>query len=138
MRTPFEQVNAAVTVDKTLGTAFTVVKEVSEKLDLLEYLALNMESIVRAASVSQENVVITSTLPTRGTSKIVAFPAGISATNVMAIHAKASVDSIYFLSGKGEAITTSLSSSGIVIAVDAAAPLSLESAPVTILVVAMG
>lgn len=138
MRTPFEQYNATVLVDKTIGTAYETVKELADKIDLLDYLALNMESIVRAASMSQENVVITDTLPARGSSKVVPFPEGISATNVMAIHAKSTASGAFYLSGVGEAITTSLSSSGIVVSLNSAAPLPLDNAPVSILVIAVG
>lgn len=138
MRTPFEQSNATVLVDKTLGTAYETVKELADRVDLLDYLALNMESIVRAATVSQESVKIEDSLPARGSSKVIPFPTGISATNVMAIHAKAFAGGTYYMSGAGEAITTTLSSSGIIIALNNAAPLPLDTAPVSILVIAVG
>lgn len=138
MRTPFEQSNATVLVDKTLGTAYETVKELADRVDLLDYLALNMESIVRAATVSQESVKIEDSLPARGSSKVIPFPAGISATNVMAIHAKAFAGGAYYMSGVGEAITTGLSSSGIIVSLNNAAPLPLDTAPVSILVIAVG
>ena len=138
MRTVFEQDNASVLVDKVLGNAYDTVKEVADKLELLEYLSFNMESIVRTANYSGENVVLETTLPSRGESVVVSLPTTITAENVMAIHAKAYAAGNYHFSGIGTYISVSLGATSISVTLSTGAPIDLVNAPLTILVVAIG
>lgn len=138
MRTPFEQADATVLVDKMVGNAYPVIKKLYDNLQLMEYLAFNMDAIRGTALTVIENEVVTATLPLRGANKIVALPGTLTADNVIALHGKATANGAFYLSGKNEAISMLVTPSGIQLSLSADAPAALENVTVTILVIAVG
>lgn len=138
MRTVFEQSNATTLVDKMLGTAYDTVKEVADKLDVLEYINHNMASIAELATFSKENKIVITTLPIRGGSRLIPFTADYTADNVFDIKVKCYVNGVYYLSNNTDYITTQLTGSGVAIGLSNNAPLILENAEVSVLLLLVG